>query len=315
MKPFAGSLTATSAILWNLLVASNAVAVPPAIPALPPASWERGGVYSVALACEYGSCRIAPNTGRFHFIKVVSVGDDPCALVFEREESSRGRLTLDHGPQILTLRVPSLLDSVYVTLDPRLVVVEPITRDEIRWCRPPAGGHPWSWEHIPTQKDELVRDWLLEGCGDGRALPGMSTGAKRGILPRGFELVMERGGSTLLSRVPNYSVTVLADGSVTFRDESAPLGRSGRRLSAQRRSRLAGALCRIGFFELGQPCPFIKTDNPTADISVRIGGKTHRVSHACGGGEPAEIRGLLDLVDELTGAARWADRRQRPRIQ
>ena len=294
-------------LLGLLLGAMNAVAAPPAVTALPPAPWQVGGVYSVMLEPVDQGPAIRAEAYCFHLLKVVFIDEhDACAIIFAGRETSRERrLAQGRTPPDRRLDLRDLSEGDLAILDPMLVAVEPVTADEIRWCE---GRRMMQWAGS-------VQRWLLEGCAAGATLPGLSTGPNGELLlPPDFELVMEHRYTPCCGACGYNSVTVVADGSVTFRDcRTGPEGEPppspgcgpGERLSIQRRSRLAGALCRIGFFELSDPCGDVVGDTGTTSLSVRMGGRSHRLFNACGSQAGPEIGGLHALVVVETGFTKW----------
>jgi len=131
-------------------------------------------------------------------------------------------------------------------------------------------------------------------------------------VPRDFRLTMSRSGC--FGTCPVYSVTIDADGSVTFGGRKFTAASSERKtIPPDAVKELVIAVKRIGFFALddyvpGATCPEQWTDYPTVSVAVRMKGKSRvlRHDHGCRGfNREQELMRFEDAIDEVSGIAAW----------
>src|SRR5258708_1745763 len=116
---------------------------------------------------------------------------------------------------------------------------------------------------------------------------------------------------------PSYIVTLAADGKVTWegRDYVKTTGPATAQIKPEDFNKLVKEFERIRFatlddkYEPGTPgCPVSATDNPSAQTSIRINGKTKGVLHYYGCRDSEVLRSLTALerkIDEVIGTDMW----------
>jgi hypothetical protein len=126
-----------------------------------------------------------------------------------------------------------------------------------------------------------------------------------------FESV-ELTRTACLGTCPNYSVTVLNDGSVSFEGRSgveAP-GLSRAQLSASRLRKLSSAvLASRHLFEAPEniECHILSLDAPETTIRVVVGGQEHELSadFSCSGSAVDQFHSLAETIDRIAVTHRW----------
>jgi uncharacterized protein DUF6438 len=128
-------------------------------------------------------------------------------------------------------------------------------------------------------------------------------------------ITLER--SVCFGTCPSYIVTLESDGKVTWqgRDFVKTKGKATARIKPEDFNRLVKEFERIKFatlddkYETGtRGCPESATDNPSAQTSIRMNGKTKAVLHYYGCRGPEVLRTLTALerkIDEVAGTEKW----------
>ncbi len=128
-------------------------------------------------------------------------------------------------------------------------------------------------------------------------------------------ITLER--STCFGTCPSYIVTLASDGRVTWegRDYVKTIGSATAQIKSEDFNKLAREFERIRFATLDDKyepgtrgCPKSATDNPSAQTSIRINGKTKSVLHYYGCRDSEVLRTLTALerkIDEVIGTERW----------
>jgi len=128
-------------------------------------------------------------------------------------------------------------------------------------------------------------------------------------------ITLER--STCFGTCPSYIVTLASDGRVTWegRDYVKTTGPATAQIKPENFDKLVKELERIGFAALDDKyepgtrgCPNSATDNPSAQTSIRINGKTKSVLHYYGCRDSEVLRTLTALerkIDEVIGTEKW----------
>ena len=120
---------------------------------------------------------------------------------------------------------------------------------------------------------------------------------------------------------PIYKLTIIADGTVTFegRQNVKVKGLVKSRINRDDLRNLIAAFEAASYFSLNESyetqkdgCPEVWTDNPSAITSIRMNGKTKRISHyygcQAGGGTSIYPNGLTYLetkIDQIIGTDKW----------
>jgi hypothetical protein len=118
---------------------------------------------------------------------------------------------------------------------------------------------------------------------------------------------------------PDYTVTIAADGTVTFegRQFVKTKGIVKGTISRERVRQLIAEFDKTKYFSLNDKyetgkdgCPEEWTDMPTAVTSITMSGKSKSVSHyhGCQDGQSPYPKGLTDLeeqIDKIAGTERW----------
>jgi len=136
-----------------------------------------------------------------------------------------------------------------------------------------------------------------------------------------FRLVMKHG--PCYGMCPVYTVTITANGAVTF-DGEADVGVVGirkRMMTERELDQLVREVRRVDFFTLGdyghgsKECHGYWTDNPSVTMTMRLDGREKTVRHYFGCRGFAREQALADFerkVDELAGVEPW--KKRDPRI-
>lgn len=116
---------------------------------------------------------------------------------------------------------------------------------------------------------------------------------------------------------PDYTVTVAADGTVTFegRRFTKVTGTATGRISRAAFRRLVRDFQAINYFALADEyapgtkvCPEMVTDLPSANTSIQLKGKMKSVRHYLGCGRKgilAKLTALEKKIDKVTGTQKW----------
>ena len=129
--------------------------------------------------------------------------------------------------------------------------------------------------------------------------------------------------SQCFGECPDYTVSIAADGTVTFegREFVKTKGVAKGSISPDSVRQLIAAFENAQFFSLRDSyqsakdgCPEEWTDHPSAQTSLRLNGKTKSIYHYHGcmeeGGRityPAVLTQLENRIDEIVGTKRWID--------
>ena len=128
-------------------------------------------------------------------------------------------------------------------------------------------------------------------------------------------ITLERG--VCFGTCPSYVVTVTSDGKVTWegRDFVKTKGKATTQIKPEDFNKLVKEFERIKFatlddkYETGtRGCPESATDNPSAQTSIRMNGKTKTVLHYYGCRDSEVLRTLTALerkIDEVIGTEKW----------
>ncbi|MDX6498222.1 MAG: hypothetical protein QOG23_1482 [Blastocatellia bacterium] len=128
-------------------------------------------------------------------------------------------------------------------------------------------------------------------------------------------ITLER--SVCFGTCPSYIVTLASDGKVTWegRDFVKTKGKATAQIKPDDFDKLVKEFERIKFatlddkYETGtRGCPESSTDNPSAQSSIRMNGKTKSVLHYYGCRDSEVLRKLTALerkIDEVIGTEKW----------
>jgi hypothetical protein len=128
-------------------------------------------------------------------------------------------------------------------------------------------------------------------------------------------ITLER--SVCFGTCPSYIVTLTSDGKVTWegRDFVKTKGKATAQIKPDDFDKLVKEFERIKFatlddkYETGtRGCPESSTDNPSAQSSIRMNGKTKSVLHYYGCRDSEVLRQLTALerkIDEVIGTEKW----------
>ena len=128
-------------------------------------------------------------------------------------------------------------------------------------------------------------------------------------------ITLER--SVCFGTCPSYIVTVASDGKVTWqgRDYVKTTGPATAQIKPEDFNKLVKEFEKIKFTTLDDKyepgtrgCPQPSTDNPSAQTSIQINGKTKSVLHYYGCGDSEVLRALTALerkIDEVIGTEKW----------
>lgn len=142
-------------------------------------------------------------------------------------------------------------------------------------------------------------------------------------VPEDTVITLERTGC--YGRCPSYTLSIFSDGTVTYYGQSRygftrVTGAARSWVSQEQLRQLLSEFERVRYFSLkdryetvGDGCPTVATDSPSAISSLQINGrkKTIRHYHGCIMKErepeafPRELTNLENRVDEITGSERW----------
>jgi hypothetical protein len=139
----------------------------------------------------------------------------------------------------------------------------------------------------------------------------------QGPIPDDILITLRR--SVCYGPCPDYTVTIAADGTVTFegRQFVKTKGIAKGSLSREGMRQLIAEFERANYFSLNDKyqsaedgCPEQWTDAPTAVTSIRINGKSKSVLHyhGCQDGQvvyPKALTALENKIDEIVGTNRW----------
>jgi acetamidase/formamidase len=129
------------------------------------------------------------------------------------------------------------------------------------------------------------------------------------------QITLER--TACFGSCPIYEVTISSDGTVVFdgRQYTGTKGIVRGQISSADFRRLVSEFEKIDYFSLpnrfapGTPvCPRVVTDMPSADTSIRLGGKFKSVAHYYGCGDAGSLAQLTSLerrIDEVAGTEKW----------
>lgn len=127
---------------------------------------------------------------------------------------------------------------------------------------------------------------------------------------------------------PNYTLTISADGVVTFegREYVKTKGTVKSRISRKQLQQLISEFKNLNYFSLRDQyqseedgCSTVWTDYPSATTSIRINGKSKSILHYYGchkdPGNAMYPKGLTELetrIDEIVGTERWIGQTKKP---
>ncbi len=147
----------------------------------------------------------------------------------------------------------------------------------------------------------------------------LSTAAGQAQSPNDLKITIQR--SVCYGSCPDYTVMVLADGTVNFegRQFVAKKGAATGHVSSDDLRKLISAFDEASYFALrdrytqgSDGCPEVWTDNPTVVTSIRMAGKSKTIVHyhGCqeGSGQSTYPKALTELeskIDEIVGTSRW----------
>src|SRR5262245_54539641 len=159
-------------------------------------------------------------------------------------------------------------------------------------CFPDCSADRWT-------ASETYRAWLHED-GKSREVAGML-----GETPTSVEAITLMR-SPCLGTCPSYSVTLRADGSVSWEGYCCVelKGKRTGTIYAWQFRRLAALVSEIGFFELEHGYQVNVTDLPAAYVSIRQADKTKTVMDYASGG-PARLWALEQLIDATVKDVKW----------
>ncbi|MCC7069810.1 MAG: hypothetical protein IT383_00715 [Deltaproteobacteria bacterium] len=105
---------------------------------------------------------------------------------------------------------------------------------------------------------------------------------------------------------PDYTFTVQADGSVEYegRAHAAPAGKHTGKTDTWRFHNLARLVDEVGFFCFADKYTAPITDNPTAFVTVTMGGRTKTVENYANAG-PQVLWAIEQLIDDMKRDTTW----------
>jgi len=149
------------------------------------------------------------------------------------------------------------------------------------------------------------------------AFSGASTAQSQ--IPEDLKITIQR--SVCYGSCPDYTLTVLADGTVQFdgRANVATKGVAYGHASYQDLQKLVSAFEAASYFTLHDQyraetdgCPEVWTDNPTVVTSILISGKSKTILHyhGCQAGSgssvfPTALTELETTIDRILGSSQW----------
>jgi hypothetical protein len=140
------------------------------------------------------------------------------------------------------------------------------------------------------------------------------------IFPQDLMITLERTGCYGIC--PVYKLTITADGAVEFegrrfvKQEGVTIKSA---ISLERLKELMAEFDRVKFFSLDDDYSetrfSCRTDHPSAFTSIRTNGRSKRINHYLGCGEPKVPKELTELenkIDEIVNTAQWLpDKKER----
>ncbi|MEP6911612.1 MAG: DUF6438 domain-containing protein [bacterium] len=145
-------------------------------------------------------------------------------------------------------------------------------------------------------------------------------------IPKDTVITLTRTGC--FGYCPSYTLTISADGSVTFegRDYVKTKGTFKSRISRKQLQQLISEFKNANYFSLKNKyeseedgCSTVWTDYPSATTSIRINGKSKSILHYYGchkdPGNAMYPKGLTELeskIDQIVGTERWIGQTQNP---
>jgi hypothetical protein len=136
-------------------------------------------------------------------------------------------------------------------------------------------------------------------------------------MPPDFEVRLVR--TQCYGTCPAYELTVGADGSVIFKGNAHTLEKEGTwKIDETTIQRLINEFKNADYFDYENEysfdnCPSTATDMATVTTSIRLNGKTKKVSHylGCSNADhkpfPPGLRELENEIDAITGSRRWIE--------
>src|SRR2546421_3635764 len=143
------------------------------------------------------------------------------------------------------------------------------------------------------------------------------TGQTSNNQPRSNDDLITLARTACFGTCPIYTVTISTDGTVSFegRRFTKVQGSTTGHISSAAFRDLVREFEKLDYFTLPDEfapgtkvCPNMVTDMPSADISIRLNGKTKRVAHyhGCGNsGALAKLTALENKIDEVAGMQKW----------
>ena len=154
---------------------------------------------------------------------------------------------------------------------------------------------------------------------------GSITAFAQGEIPNDLMVRLER--TMCFGWCPAYSLTITADGTVTFApsgnfvhrgDGSTPSQPMTGKITTHQLGVMLSGIERVNFFSLHRrygragkktsECPQYWTDNPSVIITIVSGGKRKTVSHylGCKGAKVVDdLRGFANEIDKIASTDRW----------
>ncbi len=156
------------------------------------------------------------------------------------------------------------------------------------------------------------------GAGAGGARPVTTPEADKPV-PSDTVITLER--TRCYGTCPSYEVTIYADGRVVYEGRKFVKveGTANGSVTQEQLRQLVAEFEKTDYFSLRDTygdatdgCPTYMTDNPFANTSLRLGGRSKAIRHyyGCaekGGGKvyPQSLYALEGRIDEVVGTARW----------
>lgn len=165
----------------------------------------------------------------------------------------------------------------------------------------------------------LCAAFALAGCG-GAGMTYDGPGARPASTPRAVpaDTLISLERTECFGTCPVYKVTISADGTVTF-DGKRLVEKTGvaeGRISREEVGELIAGFEAANYFSLKDAytpdsghCPEVATDHPSANTSIRVGGKFKSVQHyhGCTGlkEELKDLTALENRIDEIANTRQW----------
>jgi hypothetical protein len=157
----------------------------------------------------------------------------------------------------------------------------------------------------PDIREDIAR-LALGTTPDGAAAPA----------PEPARAVLER--TVCFGFCPAYTVTIAADGTVTYvgKDFVRVHGKQVRHIDPRKAAGVLAHFRRASFFGMQSSYRVMITDNPTATLTLTMGGRTKTVEDypPCHGGSgdfgvatPSELCALEQEMDDVAGTASWTE--------